>query len=1372
MSPQLVSGADTPIPGGLTARWRLHRGGIVNIWQYAETEFDFSGGRAIFQGTNGSGKSRTLELLLPLCLDGDLRQMGSKGFDTVSIRRLMLDEYPGTQPNRIGYAWIELHRTAEDGGDEFLTCGIGVKASRTAQAISDSWRFITSRRVGVDLHLADEDRYPLSAAALREELGPECVLDDEAFRAKVASVVYGVPAERYSDLLHLQRTLRNPDVGLRVQNQQLEQILSDALPPLDSSLIERLATSFDDLESIRENIVRLSGADEALRRFLACYSDYALGSLQERAGKMRKADERLSALRGELAELQRKLATEQEQAAEAQRTVAELEQREAELETSIEALRSHPAYGELQNLRDRERLVESTRAAALSALDTASKHRAQEHRSAEAVVNVLRRLVTDNQAAANAASRTAGQLDAAGLDSSLVPAPPAPPNAELRVKTERVRTSPNPDAEPVTIERYLVPQLDTDGFAQQYRALLDNYDQVAALARQQAALTLTLHQQAQELDAEHSRIGELHRAARQAQLAATEESGRRHQARQQLREAAAAWAARAADWAHDWPGEAEPPEPPAPEQLVADRNATRYARDDVRLWARPQLQQARRRAAQLEQELAALEADREQHQRELAELQAGGERVPGRPEWATADRDPERGRAFYQLVDFQPGLEEAERAGLEAALQASGLLNAWVSADGEVTGVPDLFAAPRAAASGGTLADLLVPAADADNPVPQERVAELLRAVSTDGSGTFSVSTSGRWRSGVLSGQWRKSTAEFIGAGARHAARQRRIAELEDELERLNADIAAAEQRHREAGEHALALERHLDSYPDDNELLTAHVQLASAVDAAEAAEQQAAELREQHEQARQRWQAAHADLVRAAGEAGLPAETQLLQAANRAANDALTCLDLLREAVETRCLPTVAELRDICLHHDVAVADRMEAESQAEQRCAEYAEQAAALAELTAAVDGEAKDITERASSYEQERADLRRRLPKARQELTKLQVSAGKLENRLDDRQAALEERQSLASAASEEFRRALRLPGFWRACGLGDEVPDDLVKAGELVLDAPQRSTSWGKVANEQQVLQQALAGNYDIAVTEVDGLFAVTITGEEGPQPVAEAADRVSTRLAELRGYLNERYQEIFADYLIRDLTERLREQLRVARDLCRRMNEVLEGARSSQGVHVQLEWRPSPSLSDDVRQAIELVRIPFAERSEEQDAVLRRVFTQLIEAQRDSASGGYAELLARALDYRSWYSFNVRVRDTGPDGKPRVRRLRQLSSGETRLVSYVTLFAAAAAFYDAVSASSDGRGPLRLVLLDEAFERLDDPTIARMLGLLVDLDMDWVITWPSGWGISPKIPKMHIFDILRPSSGPGIACTHTVWNGSGLTTAES
>ncbi|GAB3872067.1 hypothetical protein GCM10029964_009810 [Kibdelosporangium lantanae] len=195
----------------MTDRWRLHRGGIVNVWQYAEQTFDFSGGRAIFQGTNGSGKSRTLELLLPLCLDGDLRQLGSKGFDTVSIRRLMLDDYDGG-PNRIGYAWIELRR----GDDTTLTCGLGVKASKTSQQISDSWRFITPLRVNHDFQLVGPDRVPLGSAQLREVLGADCVLEEQAFRAKIAETVYGVPAGRYGDLLHLQRTLRNPDVGLKV----------------------------------------------------------------------------------------------------------------------------------------------------------------------------------------------------------------------------------------------------------------------------------------------------------------------------------------------------------------------------------------------------------------------------------------------------------------------------------------------------------------------------------------------------------------------------------------------------------------------------------------------------------------------------------------------------------------------------------------------------------------------------------------------------------------------------------------------------------------------------------------------------------------------------------------------------------------------------------------------------------------------------------------------------------------------------------------------------------------------------------------------------------------------------------------------------
>jgi hypothetical protein len=278
------------------SRWRLHRGGILNIWQFGERVFDFSDGRVILQGVNGSGKSRTLELLLPLCLDGELRHLGAKGYDSVSIRRLMLDDYSGG-PNRIGYTWVELRRTSADGGEEFLTSGVGVKASRTTREVASSWRFVTPLRVGTDFALVGFDKIPLDQKELRERLGADAVIDDPGLmQQRLAAAIYGIEdARRYEDLLHMLRTLRNPDVGVRAVEGQLEEYLSMALPPLDQEVTRRLAVQFQDLESIRESMRRLSLAHKALSEFLLTYRQYAARVTRERADCVVAARAALSA---------------------------------------------------------------------------------------------------------------------------------------------------------------------------------------------------------------------------------------------------------------------------------------------------------------------------------------------------------------------------------------------------------------------------------------------------------------------------------------------------------------------------------------------------------------------------------------------------------------------------------------------------------------------------------------------------------------------------------------------------------------------------------------------------------------------------------------------------------------------------------------------------------------------------------------------------------------------------------------------------------------------------------------------------------------------------------------------------------------------
>ncbi|PPK63425.1 TIGR02680 family protein [Actinokineospora auranticolor] len=1356
---------DTPRPG----RWRLHRGGIVNIWQYREQVFDFSGGRAIFQGTNGSGKSRTLELLLPLCLDGDLRYLGSKGAGTVSIRRLMLDDYDGG-PNRIGYAWIELHRHTATGADEYLTCGIGVKASATSQQISDSWRFVTPTRVGTHFQLASADRVPLGPAALREVLGADRVYDEAAFRAKVAETVYGVPGGRYGDLLHLQRTLRNPDIGLKVQDGQLEQILTDALPPLDAGVVEQLATSFEDLESIRENIGRLSSADTAMTAFLSGYSGYALGALHAAGGKAQAAGRALDNAHAEIRKLETKLVADADRHAEAEERVRALEERDAELETGIDSLKSLPAYQGLRDLRDREKLVEQSREAASTALDNAGVQRNHADRAVETVLTVLRRLGGDLEDATELALSTSDAVTAAGLDPALCPRVPEAPRPEAGAVTDRVRAKPDPEAEPLTIQRRTPPPVAPDELASALSDAAGRAGDLAGVVARRAALAMSLHDRALSLDADRQELDKLQAKARDAQLAATEAAGHRNEARQRFGVAAEVWCERATAWASNGPfadhEHARPPRPPAVDAVLARPDSTREARDAARQWAAPHLTGLRQQVVSARQAVDELVRRTKDAEARLIELRKGVDAAPpGLP-------DRGDGVPFYRLVDFAPDLDAETRAGLEAALQDSGLLTAWVLPDGGL-GEPGL-AGVLATVDGpapSPLTAALVPAVEPGDPVPAGVVAALLAAVSYDAEYPgLAVWPTGRWRAGVMRGSAAKPDAEFVGAGARAAARNRAIEELAAGLEVLHTELAEAETRLRDRSATVEVWDRHLDAFPDDRELIAARVTAEQAVRQTDDLTGKAERWRTEHVTADGRTRAMETELAQDAAAAGLSADTEALRHAQRAAGQARGSAEALRDALAKRAVGTIRDLVEALHDHNAAVDDRDTAERVADEKCLAFHREATALAELTSAVGGAAEQVAHQLTDLERQRREARQALPESRRAAGELSNQVVKTQTLLDTRSAEIDGRRTAASAAAQSFADALAAPGVWSAA-ISEDRPGDDADAWALLEAAvaeSKRLPSEENVLTKLQALQAALAGTHNVLPERHAGILTVVVSAEEGPAPVAVAARRVAERLSERRGFLTEQYQGIFALHLVRELAERLSAQIAVAEDLTRRMNDVLDTARSSQGVHVRLEWQPAAWLDESTLEALRLLRIPFAQRTEEQDTRLQQVFTERIESERDSASGGYTEILARALDYRGWFAFTVRVRDTGPDGKPRSRRLRQLSSGETRLISYVTLFAAAAAFYGAISAGlAASMSPLRLVLLDEAFERLDDPTIARMLELLVDLDMDWIITWPSGWGVSDRIPRMHIYDVLRPKSGHGVACTHTTWDGADL-----
>ncbi len=143
-----------------------------------------------------------------------------------------------------------------------------------------------------------------------------------------------------------------------------------------------------------------------------------------------------------------------------------------------------------------------------------------------------------------------------------------------------------------------------------------------------------------------------------------------------------------------------------------------------------------------------------------------------------------------------------------------------------------------------------------------------------------------------------------------------------------------------------------------------------------------------------------------------------------------------------------------------------------------------------------------------------------------------------------------------------------------------------------------------------------------------------------------------------------------------------------------------------------------------------------------------------------ATAGYASHLKGALDYRDWHEIEVVITGPEPGQQRRISRRAKLSQGETRFVSYVTLFAAADAY---LSGLPDTSRALRLVLLDDAFAKVDERTIGVLMGLLVRLDLDFAMTGHALWGCFPEVPALDIYEVRRRDGSAAIT-THVHWDG--------
>ncbi|WP_116997023.1 SbcC/MukB-like Walker B domain-containing protein [Desertimonas flava] len=1369
----------------MTGRWQLNRAGIVNVYQYGDETLEFAGGRLLLRGVNGSGKSTAMNMLLPFLIDADARRIDAAGAQSGVIKSWMLSGRDDPQP--VGYLWIEFARPSDEptpGGTDYFVCGCGIRANQSTERVT-TWWFATDRRPHVDLALV-VGRVPLSSDALRAELGSHAVFAEDqrgAYRQTVRDRLFGGrDLDQHIRLLHI---VRSPRVGDRI-DLDLPDYLRDALPQLSDIALDDAAQPLEDLEEHRRNVSGLTRTVDNLRALTEVYRSYLATDLRRRGDDLLLRCDRVEATRL-TAQRQRRHADEAARVVgEIDLRIAELESRTLVLANEIATLKESPAYQRGAELNDLRQHVETLAAAVARAERSVG--------AAEGQRDLAEERVRSTAVAVGDDQRRLGDT----LDSL---------RAGLRAATMNVRP-PDLPVIAAAIAAESVPQAVDELDTAPVRAGLGGVQTAAQVRADEirdvrSALATVDARRRQLEQAERDQL----QARQQLETARTLAIGRRAE----LQAAVASWRGALAEW-HDGAAALD-------DALAArlDRDAVGSAdildrRATIRLdwddaittaatsWSAQQATvEARRRDD---------DATRARWAAELEDLRSRTQPDPPALGWQRAERRP----TLAELIDFHPDLGEAERVGLEAALEASGLLGAEV--DGGVDGAPlslRLQSGELVATAGlpvdAPLTRLLEVTVGDDRGDLVERgaIEAVLSSISTDvdGGEPTAVDVDGRFRIGALAGRHHKEVAEHIGATARAAAIARRIADAEAELAAAVELVAARDREIARIAGIVAALHVHRRNLPptrplDDAESkeLSALDQLAAVQDLVEVAEAAVAAADDAHA-------AAVDELTRLAATLQLPSEVAQLDhtegVVRRVAESCREALDRLRavEISHRAWTLRVEEWND-------RVAALADARRQHAEQVAAHEPVAMRLATLEDSIGLEYEQIVKTLAVSEDDLRSAGQALTTARTDKETALVARTAAERDADDADDAFAAAGTDCVDAIAPLQRALAVSGVGEAISPAATRSDDLV-AEETLLGSPGDdggahvgTSGWappviepsaqgarqlavallgalGEVAGDaitpdgmrQSVRQRRdqLGAGWDAEDSQPDETMpiGISVNGPLGRMPLAVAARQSALQLAQQASLLTAKQDQALRNLLQGLVAKEVADKLHASNELVALMNRRLENVRTAHGIGASLTWKRRSELDGETAEMITLLSRPPDLRTQDHDAQLTEALSRRIaQARSDDPERRYRELIAEVLDYRDWYEMGVVVHRKGRTPE-RLTRRTPLSEGEKKIVSYLPLFAAVAGSCDAIG-EYEPSAP-RFVLLDDAFAKVSEDNHAQLFGLLVDFDLDFIATSERLWGTHATVPELAITEVLRDASLGVILLEHARWNGS-------
>ncbi|BAQ10199.1 chromosome segregation atpase-like protein [Bacillus sp. OxB-1] len=1363
-------------------KWKMNRVGLFNFWYYHTMEvFDFADGKLLLRGSNGSGKSVTMQSLLPVLLDG---RRSPERLDPFGSRARKMEDYllgekeVGGRDERTGYLFIEYKRTDTE---QYITTGIGLQARRQKQMNFWGFAITDNRRVGKDFDLFEmetqagkKQQIPLSRVQLENRIGDggEVVRSQSDYMHLVNKLLFGFETdEAFADLIQLLLQLRSPKLSKDFKPTVIYEILEKALPPLTDEDLRHLSDTIEHMDGVKQQIEQLERERGALNKLIRHYDEYNTYKLAEKAEAYKKTKHRLTKAEKEIASKQREaeaLAVEV-QALESRNV--QLHQSKKVAEEKRTRLQGHGVWQIEREKADKLEQLSKYSKDRQAKLDKLENRKRQERAEKE-------QLVKTEESLDETAKTMEQQLEDLQDHAENAVFGGHPVNEQ---DFQRLRKSGYDFA--VWHEEAERHDLFLNEIIEKLRELEQLRNDLAEHEKKQADKQLEID----KLRMEAADWQNVFETDKQNQLDAIHVWAKRHSFFE-VDETLLGQTARLLDDLYE------------PFEYGMIREPFWKLNENYRTRLYEKKVRVQNSADLLKQRIDEKEAD-------LMNWEQRQDPEPVFRDEATIEarsllaKEGRRHSPFFEAVEFRADVPEPTRNRLEAALLESGILDALIVEEEGLDIHHDRIIVPAPNLMAHTLADYLVPDCD-DSVLPQSVVDDVLRSIVVgedlkgEGSG-FSIAEDGTYVIGLLQGHAAPVDAvRFIGRTARERFRQQEIARLAGEIEMLQTEEQELEQMIQALDDDFQKAESAMEDFPTDQDLSMSFQQIRQK--RFEMNELQKV-LLQMDEEIRKRKQA-FLELKRS-----VDMETRGLDLEQT--HPAYTEAQL-----EMRLYKRVLQKLELAHKDEGNLASRSQ---QLKERLEEIIYE---VDELQGEINTIAGNIEQLTSSLAEIETQLKSQgVEDVRREIEAVRVLLEDVEKELDQNKEQLPVKQVRMETLHKQIVIHKQEAGFlsqlvagWKAAffkeraygfveghGVDDSSPEqqldevaeqyrtfleqkDLSKIEENLTkayneqfanlleyrmqDSSDRLDSSDWEAADWTESQQIEFANWQRMSTR--RLIQLDFQGKRvSPYFIRNSVDADYERQSHA---LEEEDRRLYEEILFDSVGNMLRSRITRAQNWAEKMDKLMRGNDSSSGLSFSIQWKPRSAENEtelDTNELVDLLRRdPRLMKEADLNRIIEHFRSKIDRAKEEVDLQGEGktllQVLKSVLDYRYWFSFVLfykRERETRKELTNHA--FDKFSGGEKAMAMYIPLFTACFSRYQEAAPTAP-----HIITLDEAFAGVDENNISMMFGIVEELGFDFIMNSQVLWGDYETISALSICELIRPKNADFVSVMRYHWNG--------